>query len=463
MRNSITESIKRIIKTLVVTVFWLAIWQFAAMGVGKELILPSPISVVYRLFEISGNPKFWITAGSSVLRIACGFVSGVIIGVLLAIATHISKIIDLLVSPIIRIIRATPVASFIILVLLWVSRALVPAVMSALMVIPIVWAEVSTAISEVDTSLLEMAKAYRFSRSKKLKLVYMPSIMPQFISSCLTSQGLSWKSGIAAEVLCLPKSAIGTELYHSKIYLETPSLFAWTAVIILISFIIELLCKLFFNSLHAPCYRFPAYNAENTKKANTLPNSFIFENINLTFGEKHILDNFSFEFPANGVTCISGPSGCGKTSLLHVIANLTEPQSGNIKSVPESAALMFQEDRLLPWLSAKQNVAAVSDEKTAELWLSRLGLENDYDTMPSELSGGMSRRVALARVLACNPSLLLLDEPFNGLDAGLSKSCAEIIKQLDIPVIAVTHSEREIDILGGRVFFFDGPPLFQKA
>jgi len=462
VRISITKSIKQITKVLAVAAFWLAVWQFAAMGVGKELILPPPISVVRRLFEISGSPLFWITAGSSVLRIACGFVLGVLVGVLLAIVTHISKIADLLLSPIIRIVRATPVASFIILVLLWVSRALVPAVMSALMVIPIVWAEVSTAISDVDTNLLEMAKAYRFSRSKKLKLIYIPSIMPQFISSCLTSQGLSWKSGIAAEVLCLPKQAIGTELFHSKIYLETPSLFAWTAVIIAISFIIDYLCKLFFLSLHAPKYSFPTHSTEVSNQNNIQYNPFVLENITLSFGEKNVLDNFSIEFPAHGVTCISGPSGCGKTSLLHIIANLTEPQFGSIKNIPDRVSLMFQEDRLLPWLSAKQNVAAVSDDAAAELWLSRLGMENDYNTMPSQLSGGMSRRVALARALACNPALLLLDEPFNGLDAALSESCAEIIKQLNIPVIAVTHSVKEMDILDGRVVSFDGPPLFHK-
>lgn len=462
MRISTTQVVKKIRKSLAVMVFWLAAWQLAAAGVGRELILPPPVSVIKKLFELCVEKNFWLTAGASLLRIGCGFVSGVAAGVLLAVLTRASRLADALFSPVIRIIRATPVASFIILVLLWVTRALVPALMSALMVIPIVWAELSTAISETDPGLLEMARAYRFGKLKTLRFIYIPSATPQFISACLTAQGLSWKSGIAAEVLCLPRSAVGTELYNSKIYLETPSLFAWTAVIIIISFIVEKLCKLIFQSLQNKS-RHPAISKRQQDEP-VVPSSgaIRFRDVSLSYGEKTVLDGFDLNIGFASVTCLSGPSGCGKTTLLHVLAGLTKPRSGEIHGIPDPPGIMFQEDRLLPWLSAAENVMVVSDRETAEFWLGRMGLEKDLNVMPTELSGGMRRRVALARALAYRPALLLLDEPFKGLDASLSAACANLIKELDIHVIAVTHSEDEIKLLGGKVLRFEGPPLKKK-
>jgi NitT/TauT family transport system permease protein len=115
------------------------------------------------------------------------------------------------------------------------------------MVIPIVWGSLCTAITETDKDLLEMAKLYRFGTTKTIRLIYVPSALPLFKSACNTSIGLSWKSGIAAEVLCLPRFSVGTYLYYSKIYLETPSLFAWTAVVIILSFALEKLFGYFFK------------------------------------------------------------------------------------------------------------------------------------------------------------------------------------------------------------------------
>ncbi|MGI5935628.1 MAG: ABC transporter permease [Oscillospiraceae bacterium] len=244
--STVIPALKRnkLARTLGPIVFWLVVWQCAAMMVDRELILPSPLSTLRTLFELAQERQFWISAGFSLLRIFCGFASGVVLGAGLAVLTAISRAADALISPVIRVVRATPVASFIILVLLWISRVMVPAFISMLMVIPIVWEALSTAIGETDGELLEMARAYDFGRLKTVKLVYIPSVLPSFTSACLTAQGLAWKSGVAAEVLCLPRSAVGTELYYSKVYLETPVLFAWTAVVVVLSFLLEKLCRL---------------------------------------------------------------------------------------------------------------------------------------------------------------------------------------------------------------------------
>lgn len=454
-----TNQIKKIIKPLAALLFWMAVWQLAATGVGKELILPSPVSVFKALLALCVQKQFWLTAGTSLLRIACGFLLGVLSGVILAILTHTSKIANALLSPLVRVVRATPVASFIILVLLWVSRALVPAVMAALMVIPVVWAEVSTAISATDRELLEMAGAYKFGPLNTLRLIYIPSVMPQFISACLTAQGLSWKSGIAAEVLCQPKLAIGTMLYTSKIYLETPDLFAWTAIVILISFCIEKLCKLIFSFASARKKSLKSHGIRNPRHGGIQNSEITASGLCLNYDDKRVFDNFSISLPKSPSIILTGPSGCGKSTFLHVLAGLVSPESGEVTGLPNTIGIMFQENRLLPWLSAAENVAAVSDRETAERLLEELGMSGDLETMPDELSGGMKRRVALARAMAYSPDLLLLDEPFNGLDSQTATTCAQFIRQLGIQIVAVTHSQEEMAFLDGDILRFEGPPL----
>ncbi|MEG1879203.1 MAG: ABC transporter permease subunit [Pseudoflavonifractor sp.] len=206
---------------------------------GKDLLLPTPLAVMQTLLQLVVTPGFWQTAGVSLVRIFTGFLGGTLLGALFAALTCSFSWADLLLSPAIRVIRATPVASFILLVLLWVKTGLVPGVCAGLMVLPVVWGNVCKGISLVDPQLLELARAYRFGRWKTLALVYIPSVLPQFAGGCATGLGLAWKAGVAAEVLCLPQTAIGLQIFNAKRYLETPALFAWTAVVILLSFLLE--------------------------------------------------------------------------------------------------------------------------------------------------------------------------------------------------------------------------------
>jgi len=188
----------------------------------------------------------------------------------------------------------------------------------------------------------------------------------------------------------------------------------------------------------------------------------VLKNISLSFGDKLILDNLSMELPEAGVTCFSGPSGCGKTTLFRLIAGLAAPQSGEIVSDRKKIAYMFQEDRLLPWLSALKNVEAVlppGSAGKAEALLHEFELGGELGALPSELSGGMRRRVALARALAFGGDLLLLDEPFKGLEPALSEKLAFFIRKADAPVYVTTHSKNEAELLGGNIIRLKGPPL----
>ena len=224
--------------------FWLVVWQLAALAVGQSFILPGPAAVLGTLIQLAGVPSFWKTALLSLVRVLAGLLAGTLLGALTAALTCASSWCERLFAPVIRIVRATPVASFILLVLLWTGRNQVPAVISGLMVLPVVWENLVRGLDEVDGQLVELGRAYRLSPVKMLTLIYLPSLRPYFLSAVTTAMGLAWKSGVAAEVLCLPRQALGTQIYNTKYYLQVPELFAWTAAVVALSLLLEKLLRL---------------------------------------------------------------------------------------------------------------------------------------------------------------------------------------------------------------------------
>ncbi len=225
----------------IVAVFWLLVWQFAAMAVGSELLLPPPLSVFKELIGLMQTGRFWLSLGSTLLRVVIGFTLGIAAGTLLGALTAAVPLLDTLLSPLRSVIKATPVTSFIVLLLLYLSPVRTPVAVAFLMVVPIAWANVSKGVSSIDGQLVEMADVFRFGFPRKLRLVYIPSVLPHFLAAVTTGFGFAWKSCVAAEVIALSKNSIGKAIYESKLYLETPHLFAWTAAIIIISMALEAL------------------------------------------------------------------------------------------------------------------------------------------------------------------------------------------------------------------------------
>ncbi len=230
-------------KILLPAAFWLLVWALIAALVDKQLLLPGPVAVARTLCALVVTADFWHAAGLTLLRIFAGLCAGAVLGALLAVLTCANSWLDSLLSPPIKVIRATPVASFILLVLLWVPTGRVSGLISGLMVLPVVWGNVSQGIRCTDPRLLELARAYRFPRERTVRLIYIPSVLPYFSAGVETAMGLAWKAGVAAEVLCYPKWGIGTEIYYSRLNFETAQLFAWTAVVIVLSFLLEQLLR----------------------------------------------------------------------------------------------------------------------------------------------------------------------------------------------------------------------------
>ncbi len=237
------KRLKKCIKVIAPVVFWLGLWQLAAHLVDQELFIPYPLTVARTLWALAGRAAFWRAAGRTLLRILAGTLLGVAGGVAAGLLTFSLPLADALLSPALRVIRATPVASFIILVLLWVGSDQVPVVISALMVAPVVWESAVTGLKSPDPLLLEAAGAYRMGLPRRLRYIYLPAALPHLRAAVLTSIGLAWKSGVAAEVLAYPREAIGTQIYWSKLYLEIPSLFAWTIVVVALSWVFEKLIR----------------------------------------------------------------------------------------------------------------------------------------------------------------------------------------------------------------------------
>lgn len=219
--------------------FWLGIWQVIYWGVKQEILIVSPVRVLQRLSVLSGDSTFWIAALNSMGHVLSGFLFGLVIGVLLAVLTSASKAVNEILYPLVSMIKATPIVSFIILALVWIQSDYVPAFAAFLEIMPIVLENVKNGIAKTDGNLLQMARSYRFGLPRTVRRVYIPSVMPYFTAACTTGMGLAWKTGIAAEVLANTKLSVGGQIYDSKIYMETADLFAWTVVVIVMSVILE--------------------------------------------------------------------------------------------------------------------------------------------------------------------------------------------------------------------------------
>ncbi len=217
----------------------LAVWQIAAMVVGLDILLVSPIKVAARLLTIWLEKDFWTTVLFSLVRIVAGFMLAFALGIGLAVFAGRFPLVETLLWPYVITIKSVPVASFIILSLIWLTGGQLAVFISFLMVFPIIYSNVLQGIKSTDQRLIEMASLYKVPWTRRLHYIYLPSVKPYLLSACSVALGMSWKSGIAAEVIGVVGGSIGEKLYESKIYFLTSDLFAWTVIIVLISVAFE--------------------------------------------------------------------------------------------------------------------------------------------------------------------------------------------------------------------------------
>lgn len=442
-RNN-TSSVRKII----IVIFWLLIWLLLALWVDNDIILASPQEAVISLLEKFIQKNFWDAVLGSLVRIALGFATGFLTAVFLAILSSKFKFMEELLSPLMGMFKAVPVASFVVLFLIWWGSSFLAVAVSFLVVLPNVYVNTLEGIKNTDKKLLEMARIFNISMKNRFFYIYRPAMRPFMVSALKVSIGMSWKSGIAAEIIGTPSSSIGNGLYMAKIVLDTAGVFSWTTVVIILSFLCEKLvlwaAGIFF-SVEPNCggvkadKGFDAVQAADNKNIKT--KNIVVKNIRKAYGEQDVLSGVDAVYEAGGIYYLTSPSGSGKTTLLRIICGLENADEGSVSGA-DRYSVVFQEDRLCEDYSAVKNVSIVTgDEEKAKEMLCRLLPEDALSKPCRELSGGMKRRVAVVRAMEAESECVLLDEPFTGMDAVTKDNAEKYIRdrQRGRVLIIATH------------------------
>lgn len=239
------DKLLRVLRAVAVAVCWLAVWSVGCYLANRTLLLllPYPWDVAVALWRMMGESTFWSVVGMSLLRVLTGFALALFTGIVLAMLTTRFSVLHALFAPILSIVRAAPVASFIFVAFLWIRAEQMPTFIAFLMVLPLVWENIRQGILHTDVKLLEMAQVFRLSRWERLRSIRLPAVRPYLQAAVSTGFGFAWKAGVAAEILCWPADSIGYHIAVSKNLLETAEVFAWTAMVVALSVILEWLLR----------------------------------------------------------------------------------------------------------------------------------------------------------------------------------------------------------------------------
>ena len=219
-------------------IFWAAVWWLISWRIGKPLLLPSPGRVMKTLGDLLQTRAFYQVTARSIWNVVRGILYAILAGVLLAFLTYRVRLIRDLLFPLMTVVKATPVASFIVLAIIWVGNLRVPTLITVLIVLPVVWSNLDEGLRKQDETLLEVARVYRFSYWRRLRVLTLPSLRSYFFSALRTSLGLAWKAGIAAEIIA--NVNVGEQIKEANLYFQVPELYAWTLTVILLSLVLEL-------------------------------------------------------------------------------------------------------------------------------------------------------------------------------------------------------------------------------
>ena len=452
-------SVPVVVRRAAFVAIWIVLWQLASVAVGSDLLLAGPLDTVFALCSLVGQGAFWVRIAWSLARIAAGFVLAFALGMLLAaLAAPRRWVADLLLVPM-TVCKSTPVVCIVVLLLIWVGSRMVSLVAVLLVVLPAIYFSAIEAIRALDAEHMQMLRLYKVCPWRQAMAYIWPAMQPFLFATCKLVVGMSWKAGVAAELIGTPLGSIGERIYQAKILFETADLFAWTIVVVGMAW----LCEKGVLALLAASATFSRRRAIPTSPTtgNPVQNVYAAEGISLSdvcksYADTVVLAGENLSLEPGSRTCLMGPSGVGKTTTLEIIAGLETPDTGSAE-LPDSVALAWQRTCLIEHMSPVENVALTAglrlSRETIRAMLAEVLPERTLDVAVEGLSGGERRRVELVRALASDANVVLLDEPFASLDEASHRVCADfILAHLSGRTLLVaTHNRADAELLDAKI------------
>lgn len=441
--RQMTERMKAVAAAGAVAAFWLAVWVFVAALVAQPLILPGPGAVVVALLRLVCDAGTWAILAGSGARILGGLALAAVCGGLLAGISSRSRAFARLVAPALSFVKATPVACVVVLLLIWLGSARVSIAAVFLMALPGVYFSLVEGLTQADKPLEQMFRLHGVRGWRLFCANIWREVLPFVLSCARAVIGMSWKAGVAAELIGMAVGTVGERIYQAKLLIETADLLAWTVLVVAASWACEHVLVWLLRVSGPVAWRAAvrAHGRAGGSAGGGAPAELAF-----AVGDRApwapALDGLVLRVPAGGRTCVMGASGAGKSTLLALAAGECAPCS-----------MVFQDTRLVEDASALDNVLVCADARvnasSAAALLRLLVPGIDAHARAAELSGGQRRRVEIARALLCPGGAVILDEPFTGLDIAARDACAEVVLDLldGRMLLLATHDSADARVL----------------
>lgn len=431
--RQMTERAKAVAAVGAVAAFWLAVWIFAAALVAQPLILPGPGAVALALLRLVCDGGTWAILAGSGARILGGLALAAVCGGVLAGISSRSRAFARLVAPALSFVKATPVACVVVLLLIWLGSARVSIAAVFLMALPGVYFSLVEGLAQVNKPLEQMFRLHGVRGWRLFCAHTWREVLPFVLSCAQAVIGMSWKAGVAAELIGMAVGTVGECIYQAKLLIETADLLAWTVLVVAASWTCERVLVWLLRASGPVAWR--AAVRSHGRGLHGRAGAADVAELALAVGDRApwapALDGLVLNVPAGGRACVMGASGAGKTTLLALAAGECAPCS-----------MMFQDARLVEDASALDNVLVCADARvdasSAAALLRLLVPGIDVHACTAELSGGQRRRVEIARALLCPGGAVILDELFTGLDVAARDATAEVV----------------LDLLDGRTLLF---------
>lgn len=439
--------------------FWLVVWQVASMLDSSGILLCGPLDALFALYRLSSTQTFWSSIWFSTLRIVAGVLLGYIIaGVLAAASCHTSTM-RILLQPALLAIKSTPIACVVVILLIWTGAANVGVITVLLLVVPAIYFALCAGLDNMDAGQRDLFEIFGARGRRRFFALIWPAILPYLEAASSTVLGMSWKAGIAAELIGVPAGSLGERIYQAKLLLETPDLFAWTFCVICLSWLFEHGAMALLRGTWPRAAKL-ALRAPRDLRASghgSSDASLRAQGLLIGYGAEPLCGPLGFSLGPSSCLCLQAPSGTGKTTLLHTVARLQRPLAGSLENTARGRSMMFQDTRLVEDLDAIDNILLFArpgfTRKDARDLACELLPKGALSRPVRELSGGQRRRVELTRAFAALGELVLLDEPFGGLDAQAHSCALAFVKRHGAGRIVVfaTHDADDAQALGAQI------------